>query len=688
MSLTWHIDVFVERAAPLAPAERQALIDHVEEKRGRLGRHGYRFEIADGGRDDQLVARGVLDMPWSLNHKDLPAALEALGELRGLLPGVTLRVQDTLGAIHWSSAQRVFVLDGPRSQAVPRYQTGGSWIPARRPPAVPGVAPGAPADEVVRVAWSQFHSLAQTPAWDAVRACEASVTDWTPVAIQFVALWREARRDTQRWMLGEAASDGLCAHPLVEELVAGELAAGRRRAVALAFRCRGPGSLVGLARLAPESVHRRGDPASLPTTLLQLARGRTYMADEVAGVLGDDAVRWLCAAALEYGPRAVARSAGTIADPAVLPLLEELVRLPDLRDQALRVLLIRDPARGVAALEWLMSGDRGGLMARAVVGELLKEAKHSELAALSAEIAALRDQDEAIRARLESWSAARGGRRWQGESVATPAEWIEAARPRLAPLAMEIDAALIADLERREAEWMASVPIAAPPRAEKEPIQPAPAIVIGAWLASGEPDRKETARAVRVASRARDDASLAALIELARRDRDAAERETLRMIAVKALAARADARARATLCLEIACAATGSYRHAIDAAAGGLAAILGAGALPWVARAALGANSELLVKMVAAAARLPAAEAQPMLRLLARFIDATDAARRALAAFGPVPNIPDPCRSAVGWRAAVEGELGPIAARAATSVAALSGDESAALVALRAGQTG
>ncbi len=662
MSLTWHIEIFIERDAPLGRVERQALTDHVDRKRRRLGRHGYRFEIAADARADRLVARGELDMPWSVDHKDLPHALEALDDLAELLPRATVRVRDTLEAIHWSDKAKGFALEGPAAQQLPRYQPGGTWIAARPPPAIPGVAPGAPADEAVRVAWSLFHSLAETPSWEAVRALEPQVTDWTPVAVQFVALWRAASKPEQRWALSAAASERLCAHPLVEELVASELAAGERDAIGLAYLCRGPGSLVGLARRVPENVHRRGDPASLPTTLLQLARGKTYLAGEAAAVLGDDAAAWLHRAALEYGPRAVVKAAVDIASPAVQPILEELVRFPDLRDQALRVLLARDPVRGVAALEWLMSGDRGGLMSRAVVGELLKGAADPDLQALSAEVAALRDQDEAIRARLESWSGSRGAARWQGEATPTPEDWITAVRARLEPLAIRVDAAFIADLERREAEWMASVPIARP-RATRPPAEAGPALTIGAWLATGKPDRKAAARAVKEAGKARDDASLAALIELARRDRDGRDKDALRVAAVKALAGRADPRSRATLCLEIACAPSGSYAHAIEEAASGLAVILGAAALPWIARAALGANPELLPRMSGPAKRLPAAESALMLRQLARF--GTE------------------CRSNVSWRAAVEQELGPVAARAGATAADLVAEEVSALAALR-----
>ena len=666
MSLSWHIEILVERAAPLAPAERQALVDHVEEKRPRLGRHGYRFEIADGARGDRLVARGELDMPWSLDHRDLPRALEALDELRGILPGAALYVRDTLQAIHWSEAERAFVIDEPREQEAPRQEPGGSWIPARPPPAVPGVAPDAPADEVVRVGWTLFHSLAGTPAWDAVRAREAEVTDWTPVAQQLVNLWRASRSEKQRHALTQAASDELCAHPLVEALVTGELAAGNRDALGLAYRCRGPGSLAGIARLVPENVHRRGDPASLPTTILQIARGRTYLIGEVAGALGDDAAGWLVAAALEYGPRAVVRVAGEVGGEAALALLEELVRLPDIRDQALRVLLAREPARGVAALEWLMAGDRGGLMARAVVGELLKEAKDDpELAALSAEIAALRGDDQAIRARLESWSAARGAARWTCEMTGSHEEWVTAARPRLEPFAIRVDELRLAELEAREKAWLDSVAMARPPRPSTGPADAGPALTLIAWLATGKPNRREAARAVKAAARASDDASLAALIEMARRDREAASADSLRLGAVKALAERADPRARATLCLEIACAEAGSYRHAIADAAAGLATLLGGDALPWIARAALGANPEMLEAMSAAARRLPAGEAGLMRRQLKRFGGEH--------------------RSTLAWRAAVEDELGPIAARADAAVAALSAEEVTAIAALRGG---
>ena len=674
MSLSWHIEIFIERAAPLGPAERQALIDHVEEKRPRLGRHGYRFEIANGARADRLVARGELDMPWSLDHKDLPRALAALDELRDLLPGAVVHVRDTLQAVHWGQDEGGFIIAGPREQEVPRQEPGGSWIPARPPPALPGVAPDAPADEVVRVGWSLFHSLAGTPAWEAVRAREAEVTDWTPVARQLAGLWRAARSDKQRHALTQAASDALCAHPMIEAMVAGELAAGNRDAIGLAYRCRGPGSLAGLARLVPENVHRRGDPASLSTTLLQIARGRTYLIGEVAGALGDEAAGWLVAAALEFGPRAVVRVAGEVEGPEALVLLEELVRLPDLRDQALRVLLARDPARGVAALEWLMAGDRGGLMARAVVGELLKEAKEKgddpELAALSSEIAALRGDDQAIRARLESWSAARGAARWTCEMTATAEAWVAAARPRLEPLALRIDEARLAALEAREKAWLdsasataAAAPAAAAPSASSASSETGPALTLTAWLATGKPNRREAARAVKAAARARDDASLAALIELARRDREAASADSLRLGAVKALAERADPRARATLCLEIACAEAGSYRHAIADAAAGLATLLGGDALPWVARAALGANPEMLEQMAAAARRLPAGEAGLM--------------RRQLKRFGAEH------QSTLAWRAAVEDELGPIAARADAAISALSAEEVKTIAALR-----
>ncbi len=664
MSLSWHIDIFVERAAPLAAAEREALVAHVDKKRRRLGRHGYRYEIAESSRTDRLVARGELDMPWSLDHADLPHALEALDELCELLPGATVRVRDTLQAIHWSESERGFVIAEPRAQEVPRYQPGGTWVAARTPPRVPGVAPDAPADEVVRVAWSLFHSLAGTPAWEAVRAREAEVSDWTPVAAQLVSLWRAARSEKQRAAITEAAGAALCAHPLVEELVAAELAAGRRDAIPLAYRCRGPGTLAGLARLAPENVHRRGDPASLPTTLLQIARGRTYLVGEVAGALGDQAPGWLIAAALEFGPRAVVRAAGELDAPAVFPLLDELVRLPDHRDQALRALLARDPARGVAGLEWLMAGDRGGLMARAVVGELLKEQRDPELAALSAEVAALRGDDEAIRARLERWSAARGAARWQVEAIASADAWVEAVRPRLEPLAVAIDPALIAELERREAEWLASIAIPPPPRVSA-PADAGPALAITAWLATGKPNRREAAKAVKAAGKARDDASLAALIELARSGRDAASADALRLGAVKALTERGDPRARATLCLEIACAEPGSYRHAIADAAAGLAAILGGDALPWIARAALGANPDMLEQMSVAARRLPPGESGLMRRQLARF--------------------GSECRSTVAWRAAVEDELGPISARADAAPAALAAEEVTILLALRSG---
>jgi hypothetical protein len=668
VSLSWHIEILIERGAPLEPAERQALVDHVDKKRHRLGRHGYRFEIAEGARGDRLVARGELDMPWSLDHRDLPRALEALDELRDLLPGAALYVRDTLQAIHWSEEERGFVIDEPREQEVPRQEPGGSWIAARPPPAVPGVAPDAPADEVVRVGWSLFHSLAGTPAWDAVRARAAEVTDWTPVAQQLVALWRASRNEKQRHALTQAASDQLCAHPLVEALVAGELAAGNREALALAYRCSGPGSLAGIARLAPENVHRRGDPASLPTTILQIARGRTYLIGEVAGALGDDAAGWLVAAALEFGPRAVVRVAGEVGGAAALALLEELVRLPDIRDQALRVLLARDPARGVAALEWLMAGDRGGLMARAVVGELLKEAKDDpELVALSTEIAALRGDDQAIRARLESWSASRGASRWTCEMTASHEDWVTAAAPRLEPFAIRVDDARLAELEAGEKAWLDSVAVARPPRPPTGPsaIEAGPALTLTAWLATGKPNRREAARAVKAAARARDDASLAALIELARSGRQAASADSLRLGAIKALAERADPRARATLCLEIACAEAGSYRHAIADAAAGLATLLGGDALPWIARAALGANPEMLEAMAVAARRLPAGEAGLM--------------RRQLKRFGAEH------RSTLAWRAAVEDELGPIAARADAAVAALSAEEVTAIAELRAG---
>jgi hypothetical protein len=552
VSLSWHIEIFVERAAPLDAGERQALIDHLDRKRPRLGRHGYRFEIAEGARADRVVARGEIDMPWSLDHPDLPRALEALDELRTLVPGAAVHVSDTLQAIHWSEDERRFALERPREQVVPRPQPGGTWTPARPPPAVPGLAPDAPADEVMRIAWSLFDSLAGTPAWEAVRAREAEVSDWTPAATRFVALWRAARTDKQRWALTEAASEGLCAHPLVEQLAAGELAAGQPDAVRLAYRCRGPGSLAGLARRVPENVHRRGDPASMPTTLLQIARGRTHLIGEAAAMLGDEAARWLIAGALEFGPRAVLRVAGEVPGAGVVPLLEELVRLPDQRDLTLRALLARDPARGVAALEWLMSGERGGLMARAVVGELLKESKDPELAALSAEVAALRADDEAIRARLESWSAARGAARWTCAMTPTPEAWLAAARPRLEPLAIRLDAARIAELEAREKAWLDSVSVAPAPAAPPAPADAGPGLALTAWLATGKPNRREAAKAVRAAGKARDDLSLAALIELARRDREATSADSLRLGAVRALAERADPRARATLCLEIA----------------------------------------------------------------------------------------------------------------------------------------
>ncbi|HEU5059320.1 MAG TPA: hypothetical protein VFU21_22460, partial [Kofleriaceae bacterium] len=138
-----------------------------------------------------------------------------------------------------------------------------------------------------------------------------------------------------------------------------------------------------------------------------------------------------------------------------------------------------------------------------------------------------------------------------------------------------------------------------------------------------------------------------------------------RLGAVKALAERADPRARAALCLEIACAEAGSYRHAIADAAAGLATLLGGDALPWVARAALGANPEMLEKMSAAVKRLPAGEAGLMRRQLARFGSEH--------------------RSTVGWRAAVEDELGPIAARADAAVAALTAEEVRVIAALRGG---
>jgi hypothetical protein len=109
----WAVYYALNRAAPLAEAERATLIAHAE----RWTSHPWQSEayalhllaMGEARRDGDPLAWGWTKLPSDPEHPDVERLLEALSELHGLIEGASVAVQDDLHSVGWTA--RGYALD-------------------------------------------------------------------------------------------------------------------------------------------------------------------------------------------------------------------------------------------------------------------------------------------------------------------------------------------------------------------------------------------------------------------------------------------------------------------------------------------------------------------------------------------------------------------------------------------------
>ena len=102
----WLVRCTLHRKVALSAEERDSLAAHVARWGTNWAETPWRLDVHDGAG---VVASGTMTLQWIPNDPDAQRFLRTLKELRGLVPGATLRVASTDGPkISWSGKYELY----------------------------------------------------------------------------------------------------------------------------------------------------------------------------------------------------------------------------------------------------------------------------------------------------------------------------------------------------------------------------------------------------------------------------------------------------------------------------------------------------------------------------------------------------------------------------------------------------
>ncbi len=130
--MSWWVTFHAVRKRALTKAERQALALHVEEWAGKAWEIlPYALKVPPRKDRSGLIAWGSMQLPLDPEGEDSGTLMAALTELRGLLPGVDIRVEDDQRLVGWDGERECFDLtaDGEQPE-LPDFQPGKDWLDA------------------------------------------------------------------------------------------------------------------------------------------------------------------------------------------------------------------------------------------------------------------------------------------------------------------------------------------------------------------------------------------------------------------------------------------------------------------------------------------------------------------------------------------------------------------------------
>jgi len=130
--MSWWVTIHAARKRALTKNERTALAQHVEDWAGKDWEiMPYALTVPPRKDPSGLIAYGSMQLPLDLEGGDAETLMVALTELRGLLPGVDLRVEDDQGLVGWDEAQGSFDLLPDVDQAeLDAFEPGKDWLDA------------------------------------------------------------------------------------------------------------------------------------------------------------------------------------------------------------------------------------------------------------------------------------------------------------------------------------------------------------------------------------------------------------------------------------------------------------------------------------------------------------------------------------------------------------------------------
>lgn len=242
----YDIQWVLRRDAALTSEESAALAAHVASHRSAIA--GYNLLVRDGDEAsaDGIVAWYVLrpshgDPERSDDGGHIPEVLErvldALAELRGIVPGATLEVEDDFGVYHWVDGDWDFDDSEEARDASETPRRDGGWRPliAPPPPPSPPRPPEPPPSGDLDVVLRHFATYEPLPGglnlvkrdrakqdrtkeMQPVYAAMGRISDVGPLVAPFLDLWTRPHTQTQaRWhadlALEASLERRLAAHP-------------------------------------------------------------------------------------------------------------------------------------------------------------------------------------------------------------------------------------------------------------------------------------------------------------------------------------------------------------------------------------------------------------------------------------------------------------------------------------------
>jgi len=130
--MSWWVTVHVARKRALSKKEREALAQHVEAWAGKAWEiMPYTLKVPPKKDPSGLVAYGSQQLPLDPDGGDAETLVMALTELRGLLPGADLRVEDDQGLVGWDDERGCFdLLPDAEQPELDEFEPGGHWLDA------------------------------------------------------------------------------------------------------------------------------------------------------------------------------------------------------------------------------------------------------------------------------------------------------------------------------------------------------------------------------------------------------------------------------------------------------------------------------------------------------------------------------------------------------------------------------